>query len=56
MHHIFRDADKCADFLANLGLIKSLGVHELSHRPKDLLNSLQADIIGVCLPRLCNNV
>lgn len=53
--HAYREANCCADRLANLGPERDLGVHWLTTPlpPRDLFCMLLADLVGVSLPRSC---
>ncbi|CAN1130924.1 Putative ribonuclease H protein At1g65750 [Linum perenne] len=55
IHHIFREANCAADYLANLGHTLDMGLHVFSFPDSSLLYWLRYDLIGVCLPRYFNN-
>ncbi|CAN1229118.1 Putative ribonuclease H protein At1g65750 [Linum perenne] len=54
--HIFREANCCADYMANLGHSFWFGFHVFDYRISSLAQWLRYDLIGVALPRLvsCN--
>lgn len=54
VQHIFREANKSTDFLANMGHNMGLGVHDLWNPSREILSMLQADVVGVSLPCFCN--
>ncbi|CAN1165013.1 Putative ribonuclease H protein At1g65750 [Linum perenne] len=56
IHHIFREANCAADYLANLGHTLDMGLHVFSFPDSSLLYWLRYDLIGVCLPRYFNNI
>ena len=51
--HIYREANKCADFLARLGLFLDSEFVVFSSPPVDLSSFLEADAIGLFVSRLC---
>ncbi|CAN1171511.1 Putative ribonuclease H protein At1g65750, partial [Linum perenne] len=55
--HIFREANCCADFLANLGHSLWFGFHVFDYPVSLLSDWLRYDLVGVALPRVvsCNN-
>ncbi|CAN1173758.1 hypothetical protein LINPERPRIM_LOCUS9466 [Linum perenne] len=55
IHHIFREANNAADFLANLGHEFVIGTHVIPCSDPKLLYWLSYDRFGVCLPRVINN-
>lgn len=54
IRHVYKEANCCANMLAILGANLNLGVHWLCAPLVDLVPMLQADLVGVFLPRLCN--
>lgn len=54
IRHVFTEANYCADKLANMGANSDLGVHWLTALSLDLFPLLQADLLGIVLPCLCN--
>ncbi|CAN1846003.1 Putative ribonuclease H protein At1g65750 [Linum perenne] len=56
IHHIFREANSAADYLANLGHSFDLGCHVVEVPDNTLMYWLRYDLIGVCTPRLVNNI
>ncbi|KAJ8762621.1 hypothetical protein K2173_008060 [Erythroxylum novogranatense] len=52
MQHIYREANQCADRLANIALGYPLGVHWLHTCPHELEYMILGDIIGANVPRL----
>ncbi|CAN1159318.1 Putative ribonuclease H protein At1g65750 [Linum perenne] len=55
IHHIYREANNAADYLANLGHDFVLGIDVIPILDNALLYWLRYDLIGVALPRLINN-
>ncbi|KAF7840640.1 ribonuclease H [Senna tora] len=52
VRHRWREANCCANFLANLGCFCSSGRCKLSEPPVGLANLLLADVVGIHVPRL----
>ena len=53
VRHIYREANKCADFLAKLGTTLDNEFSIFSSPPVDLLSVLEADACGRSVNRLC---
>ena len=53
IRHIYREADKCADRLAKLGLHQSLDFVIHSNPPMDIIANYEADCQGLFVNRLC---
>lgn len=51
-HHVYREANKIVDWLANWVLKKALGEHFLHCPPEALVAQLEADAHGVIFPRM----
>ena len=51
--HTFREANKCADRLAKLGLVQSLDFSVHSFPPVELIPLIEADSLGDYCNRLC---
>ena len=51
--HIFREANRCADFLASLGTLLENDFIIFTSPPVDLIHFLEADANGVYINRLC---
>lgn len=51
--HTYRKANKCADLLANLGLIQTLDFIVHSSLPLDLIPLVEVDSLGSFCNRLC---
>ncbi|XP_030931190.1 uncharacterized protein LOC115957099 [Quercus lobata] len=51
--HIYKEANKCADFLAKLGTLIESDFIVLSSPPMDLSSILEADANGLYVNRLC---
>ncbi|CAN1766325.1 Putative ribonuclease H protein At1g65750, partial [Linum perenne] len=51
IHHIYREANYAADYMANLGQSFDFGVHVSNSPYNYLLYWLRYDLIGVCEPR-----
>ena len=51
--HIYREANKCADFLARLGLLLDSEFVVFSSPPVDLASLLEADAVGLFVNKLC---
>ena len=51
--HTYREANKCADRLANLGLFQSVNFLVHSYPPIELIPLIEADSQGACYNRLC---
>ncbi|CAN1123634.1 Putative ribonuclease H protein At1g65750 [Linum perenne] len=56
IHHIYREANYAADYLANLGHSVDLGTHICQSPDNTLLYWLRYDLIGVSTPRFINNI
>ncbi|CAN1808121.1 Putative ribonuclease H protein At1g65750, partial [Linum perenne] len=56
IHHIYREANCAADYLANLGHSVDLGTHVCQFPDNTLLYWLRYDLIGVSTPRYFNNI
>ncbi|CAN1824587.1 Putative ribonuclease H protein At1g65750 [Linum perenne] len=56
IEHIYREANKAADFLANSGHDLDLGITVFLSPCNELLNWLRYDLVGVSLLRLVNNI
>jgi ribonuclease HI len=50
--HIYREANRCADMLANMGCVHNHGTLSYHQPPTDLMQVLDDDIRGVSFPRL----
>lgn len=50
--HVFREANRCADWLAGFAFTQTLGIHFFDHHPMGLGSLLLADICGVSWPRV----
>lgn len=50
--HIYREANKCADLLANLGCDQHCSMVVYEQPPVAVLQALNADVLGVSTPRL----
>ncbi|CAN1127155.1 Putative ribonuclease H protein At1g65750 [Linum perenne] len=55
IHHIYREANFAADYMANLGHSLDLGIHFFDSPDVALQYWLRFDTIGVCTPRFINN-
>ncbi|CAN1761170.1 Putative ribonuclease H protein At1g65750, partial [Linum perenne] len=55
IHHIYREANYAADYMANMGQSLGLGVHVSDNPDNSLLYWLRYDLIGVCEPRAIFN-
>ncbi|CAN1743013.1 Putative ribonuclease H protein At1g65750 [Linum perenne] len=55
IHHIYREANYAADYMANLGQSLDLGIHVSLNPDNSLLYWLRYDLIGVCEPRAIFN-
>ncbi|CAN1725502.1 Putative ribonuclease H protein At1g65750, partial [Linum perenne] len=55
IHHIYREANFAADYLANLGQSLPLGVHVLDVPNSVLADWFRFDLVGSCTPRLIIN-
>ncbi|KAL4621362.1 hypothetical protein ACB092_06G222000 [Castanea dentata] len=51
--YIYREPNRCADCLANLGLCQSLDFIVHSNPPLELISLVEADSMGSCCNRLC---
>ncbi|CAN1770919.1 Putative ribonuclease H protein At1g65750 [Linum perenne] len=56
IHHIYREANFAADYMANLGHDLVLGTHVFMYPDAKLLYWLRYDLMGVSTPRLINNI
>jgi hypothetical protein len=52
VRHIFREANRCADWLANYAYSLPLAFYALQHPPAGLSSIVLGDIIGISVPRL----
>lgn len=52
VHHIYRESNFCADWLANNAWNLPIGLHVCNEPPTELLHLLMADISGATMPRL----
>ena len=50
----YREANKCADFLARAGLLLESEFVVFPSPPVDLVSLLEADAVGLFVNRLCN--
>ncbi|CAN1140453.1 Putative ribonuclease H protein At1g65750 [Linum perenne] len=50
--HVYREANQCADYLANLGHSYCIGLHLFSSPNASLAHWLRYDLVGVALPRV----
>ncbi|CAN1149557.1 Putative ribonuclease H protein At1g65750 [Linum perenne] len=55
VHHIYREVNFAANYLANLGHSFDLGVHVFDSPDVTLQYWLNFDVLGVCSPRLVPN-
>ena len=51
--HIYREANRCADYLARIGTLLESNFIVFSSPPVDLVNYLEADATGLYVHRLC---
>ncbi|CAI0421090.1 unnamed protein product [Linum tenue] len=51
IHHIYREGNKCADFLANLGHTLDIGIHCIPIDHSELNNLILYDRQGLSEPR-----
>ena len=51
--HTYREANKCADRLAKLGLFESMDFFVHSYPPVELIPLIEANSSGSCCNRLC---
>ena len=56
IRHIYREANRCANFLAKLGASCEDDFIVFSSPPVDLLSVLEADARGQFVSRLCSDV
>ncbi|CAN1781224.1 Putative ribonuclease H protein At1g65750 [Linum perenne] len=56
IHHVYREANFTADYLANVGHDLDLGTHVFLYPDTKLLYWLRYDLMGVSVPRLINNM
>ncbi|KAK4263275.1 hypothetical protein QN277_028711 [Acacia crassicarpa] len=52
--HVYREGNRCADFLANYALTLAVGNHTLEEPPDAMKNLLRDDAEGVGTVRLCH--
>lgn len=50
--HIFREANRVADELVNMGHAFSLGIYVFNRSPKEVCHLLAADVVGMSLLRM----
>ncbi|CAN1154631.1 Putative ribonuclease H protein At1g65750 [Linum perenne] len=55
IHHVYREANFAADYLANIGHDLDLGTHVFLYPDTKLLYWLRYDLMGVYTSRLINN-
>ena len=53
IQHVYREGNRAADTLANLGITLPLGYHLLHVVPKDVFEILKQDLIGVSFYLMC---
>ncbi|EEF34911.1 conserved hypothetical protein [Ricinus communis] len=51
--HSYKEANQCADWLADSSFRFNVGYHVLDHPPDDMVGFLAQDRIGVSFPRFC---
>ena len=54
VNHVFREGNRAADTLANISIRLPLGLHEMEVVPKEVLDIVYQDAVGVSFDRLCN--
>ncbi|KAI9124795.1 hypothetical protein K1719_004122 [Acacia pycnantha] len=54
VNHVYREGNRCADFLASFALTLEEGLHSLEHPPADLQRLLSEDMEGLGVLRLCS--
>jgi ribonuclease HI len=52
VHHIYREANKCADGLANMGCTLDYNLRSFDSCPSQIVELLIADNMGITTPRL----
>ncbi|KAI9109003.1 hypothetical protein K1719_019958 [Acacia pycnantha] len=52
LHHVYREGNCCADFLATYALAKDVGLHILDEPPEGVCGFLNEDAAGVERPRV----
>ncbi|KAI9107947.1 hypothetical protein K1719_020820 [Acacia pycnantha] len=50
---VYREGNRCADFLASFALSLEVGYHSLAVPPEGLSSLLREDAEGTVTPRLC---
>jgi hypothetical protein len=50
--HVYREANRCADILANIGCVSATNTIVYDHPPQELIQVLADDCRGVAFPRL----
>ncbi|KAK4278982.1 hypothetical protein QN277_016750 [Acacia crassicarpa] len=55
MTHVYREGNRCADFLASYVLRLEVGIHVFQEPPDGITGLLSEDALGVGRPRLCCN-
>ncbi|CAN1121361.1 Putative ribonuclease H protein At1g65750, partial [Linum perenne] len=56
IHHVYREANFAADYLATVGHDLDLGTHVFLYPDTKLLYWIRYDLMGVSIPRLINNM
>ena len=54
--HVYKEANKCANFLAKLGTSLENDFAMFSGPPMDLLTILEADVCGLAVNKLCPDI
>ena len=49
--HVYREANRLADGLANYAFTLPLGIHSFDYIPPDVISILEDDVLGVSRPR-----
>ena len=54
VNHVYREGNRAADALVNIGIRQPLGTHVFGVAPREVLDIVYQDVIGVSFDRLCN--
>ena len=52
--HTFREGNRAADAIVNMGLELPIGDHRFAQHPQCVADITRQDLVGVSFPRMCN--
>lgn len=56
IQHIYREGNRCVDWLVNVGFSLPMHLHSYVQVLNDLQQLLTDDIMGVCWPQICMTI